>query len=140
VTAWTATAGRECFGRCAEATVEVLPVVHVPDVTRRSNREIGLVLQTTAHIILRVRGEVVTLSLPTMGQARGLHRGLYRPLHTTQCTVDSPQWVINRIYRPEHFLSASPDSGPPVAREGEGSPLGLDEVLRSPLTDPDSGR
>jgi hypothetical protein len=28
----------------------------------------------------------------------GQYRGLYRPLHTTRCTADSPQWVRSGLY------------------------------------------
>ena len=45
-----AAAGRECFGRYPEAALNVLPVVHHPDVARWSDREIGLHLQTSADI------------------------------------------------------------------------------------------
>src|SRR6516164_8136424 len=48
--ALTATAGRESFIRCPEATINVLPVVYDPDIACRSDREIGLHLQAAADI------------------------------------------------------------------------------------------
>jgi hypothetical protein len=46
---------------------------------------------------------------------------LHEPAHTTAVTAGRLLWVINRIYRPEHFQSASPESGP--IRCGKGLPL-----------------
>src|SRR5271169_845771 len=44
--ALAAAQGRECFGGRAEATVDVLPIVHHPDIAGRVDREIGLHLET----------------------------------------------------------------------------------------------
>jgi hypothetical protein len=59
--ALTATAGRERFIRCPEATINVLPVVDDPNVTRQSDREIGLHLQAAADITAGRRDLVASL-------------------------------------------------------------------------------
>src|SRR5262245_45160101 len=45
-----AAARRERLVRVAEAAVDVLPVVHHPDIARRADREIGLHLETPADV------------------------------------------------------------------------------------------
>src|SRR6516164_11416635 len=65
--ALTATAGRERLIRYPKATVDILPVVHDPDITCRSNREIGLHLQTAANVATGWRDLVAGLEAGRAG-------------------------------------------------------------------------
>jgi hypothetical protein len=57
----SATPGRECFVGNAEAAIYILPIIHDPNVARRSDGKIGLHLQTSADVATRWRDLVAGL-------------------------------------------------------------------------------
>src|ERR1700757_1564562 len=57
----SAAPGRKRFVRNAEAAIDVLPIIHDPNVARRSDGKIGLHLKTPADIAARWRNLVSRL-------------------------------------------------------------------------------
>ena len=77
----------------AEATVDVLPVVHHPDVARRADREIGLHLQAAAHVAAGRRDLVAGLDAgrAVLGaDAAELHDRTARPAKLEIQTLSLP--------------------------------------------------
>src|SRR5262249_61257523 len=45
-----AAAGRKRLLRRTDAALDVLPIIHNPDISRRANRDVGLPLQATTYV------------------------------------------------------------------------------------------